>query len=288
MKIGIQTDLLDTNGYGRWNEQMYIKLAEHGFACTDFAMANTNTPIYNTSLNNAEKILLHEKRLADEAGIEIVQTHGPWRWPAQDLSCADRTERMEKMKKAIHFTSLLGCKKCVVHPIMPYGISDKNTPEAFETYRMNMEFFTELLKTARQYGVTICLENMPYDKFSLAGVSSLCKLVGEVNDDYLKICLDTGHSFVLGEATLSSEIKMLGRYLDALHIHDNKMNTDLHLMPYFGNIDWKDFAKALKDIDYKGNFTLETMPPRKLPTPIFEQMCILLVQTAQEIVSYPK
>ena len=114
MKIGIQTDLLDTNGYGRWNEQMYIKLAEHGFGCTDFAMANTNT------------------------------------------------------------------------------------------------------------------------------------------------------------------------------IHDNKMNTDLHLMPYFGNIDWKDFAKALKDIDYKGNFTLETMPPRKLPTPIFEQMCILLVQTAQEVVSYLK
>lgn len=283
MKIGIQTQLLDEYGYGRWKEKAYLKLKEHGYTCLDFPMANTNTEIYTLPIEKATAALLEEKSLADSAGIEIVQTHGPWRWPPKDSTPDELSERMDKMKKAIYFTSVLKAKNCVIHPIMPYGINDKRIKSEEKTWDKNIEFFNELLDTAEKYDVTICIENMPLDNFSLAKPDDVFRFVKEINHKNLRICLDTGHAFVFENINLYDEVRKLKGYLCALHIHDNKCGQDLHLMPYFGNIDWKKFAEALRDIDYSGSFTLETMPPRKLPTPIFEQLCISLASTAKLI-----
>ena len=86
MKIGLQTNSLEKNAYGRWGDNAYKKIKEHGFSCIDFNLANTETEIYTSSLAQMEKILLRERELTAEAGIEISQVHGPWRWPAKDLS----------------------------------------------------------------------------------------------------------------------------------------------------------------------------------------------------------
>ena len=37
-------------------------------------------------------------------------------------------------------------------------------------------------------------------------------------------------------------------------------------------INWEDFADALKDIGYKGVFSLETQPFKKLPDELFGEM----------------
>ena len=58
MKIGIQTDLLDIYGYGRWKENMYQKLRDHGYDCTDLPIANTNTPVYDLPLEKAKELLI--------------------------------------------------------------------------------------------------------------------------------------------------------------------------------------------------------------------------------------
>ena len=80
----------------------------------------------------------------------------------------DRKERMEKMKKSIRYTAVLGCKYWVIHPIMPFGVCEKDTEDAQKTWDMNIEFMSELLKVAKEVGVTICFENMPMLQFSLA------------------------------------------------------------------------------------------------------------------------
>ena len=283
MKIGIQTDLLDIYGYGRWNENMYQKLRDHGYDCTDLPMANTNTPIYDLPIEKAKELVLREKELADNAGIEIFQTHGPWQWPPKDSTPEDRSERMEKMKKAIYFTSLLNCKNIVLHPLMPFGVTDLAQGNKDKTEKINTEFFSELLETASKYHVTICLENTPYPEFSLAKPKDLFEFVKKINHKNPKLCLDTGHAFVFDELNLADEVTAIASELCALHIHDNKLNEDLHLMPYFGNIDWQAFAESLKKAEYDGCFILETMPSRKLPTPIFEEMCISLAKIAKNI-----
>lgn len=285
MKIGIQTNTLDAAGYGRWKDGAYEKLKEHGFSCSDFEMCNTDSLIYTSSPEDSDAFLIHEKELAERAGIEIVQVHGPWRWPPRDLEEEDRNERMEKMKKSIRAAPVLGVKNWVIHPIMPYGIDDLNTGKADATWDLNLSFMTELLKTAKEYDVTICFENMPMHNFSLAKPDEILKFVKTINDDHFKICLDTGHVSVFTELDLGTEVRKLGDEIRTLHVHDNMYCQDLHLMPYFGIIDWNDFAKALRDIKFDGCFSLETIPSRKLPDDIFEKMCVQLVKISEEIVS---
>ena len=285
MRIGIQTDLLDTYGYARWKENMYNKIKEHGYDCTDLPMANTNTAIYTLPIEKAKELVLQEKKLADNAGVEIFQTHGPWQWPPKDSTPEERSERMEKMKKAIFFTHLLNCKNIVLHPLMPYGVTDLCTGNKENTLKLNNDFFSKLLETATKYDVTICLENTPYPQFSLAKPNDLFEFAKKINHKNLKLCLDTGHAFVFEDLSLNEEVKRIRTELRALHIHDNKLNEDLHLMPYFGNIDWQSFADSLKETEYEGCFILETMPSRKLPTPIFEEMCVSLAKIAKNIVS---
>lgn len=283
MKIGIQTSTFDLKGYGRWKENTYKKMKAHGYSCSDLDMSDTESEIYSVSEKEAEKLIKHEKELADAAGIEIFQMHGPWRWPPKDFSDENRTERKEKMEKSIRMASMIGCKNWIVHPIMPYGIEDLGTEYAERTKDMNLEFMSNLLKTAKEYGVTVCLENMPMLKFSLAKPEAILNIVNEINDDYFKICLDTGHVSVFPDMDLKEEIIRCGKEIRALHVHDNNYGIDMHMMPYFGGTDWDKFSEALKCIKFDGCLSLETMPPRTLNDGIFEDMCKILFKTAREI-----
>ena len=60
---------------------------------------------------------------------------------------------------------------------------------------------------------------------------------------------------------------------------------DLHLLPYQGVIDWKDFLVTLIEIQFEGCFSLETAPPYKLSNAISEEMSTLLVKIAEEKIS---
>ena len=104
-----------------------------------------------------------------------------------------------------------------------------------------------------------------------------------IHDPYFKICLDTGHVSVFSNLNLGDEVRALGNEIRVLHVHDNKFGSDLHLMPYFGIIDWREFALALKDIQFDGSFSLETMPSAKLPNDIFDDMGKQLARIAQNI-----
>lgn len=277
MKIGMMT-------YSRYGENRYLKMKEQGFDCVDFNMSDTDLPIYTLSEGESDALILKEKALAEASGIEISQVHGPWRYPPLDLTVEDRAERLEKMKRSIKATSLLGCKYWVIHPIMPYTTHDTEHGKEKETWELNVSFFRELLPTAKEYGVTVCLENMPMLAFSLAKPSDILRLVEEINDDSFQICLDTGHVSVFSELSIGDEVRRLGDHIKVLHVHDNLLSRDLHLIPYFGKLDWNEFISALKDIGYKGVFSLETTPPSSLPDQIFDKMCSSMADLARWMV----
>lgn len=283
MNIGITAHSFDKTGYGRWGKELYKKLKSHGFSSSYFDMSVTESLIYTLPEEEAKEILLNEKKMATEAGIEINQVHGPWRYPVKDGTEEDRAERMEKMKKSIRMTSYLGCRNFVIHPIMPCGLSDIGKEQI--TWDVNVAFMKELVKTAKEYNVTVCIENMPFTELSLSKPEAILKLVREINDENFKSCFDTGHVSVFENLDCGEEIRRLGKEVRVLHVHDNKYGIDLHMLPYFGTIDWDSFSKALKDTGYDGCFLLETMPSRKLPDDIFEEMCISVAKTAKHIIS---
>ena len=286
MKIGINVSTLEFDGYSRYGDEVYKRIKAHGYDCADVPMISSRSPVYTEPEELVIKRLLHEKALAEEAGIEISQVHGPWRWPARDATEEDRAERLDKMKRSIRYTSILGCENWVVHPIMPYGTNELDSPDAERTWELNLLFMRELLQEAKRYDVTICLENMPMRGFSLAKPADILRLVKEINDPLFKICLDTGHVAAFnGALDLTEEVLRLGSELRVLHVHDSRNGQDLHLMPGYGILDWKSFVDALRKISYPGVFSLETTPSHKLSDGVFEDMSRLLCRIARDILA---
>ena len=175
---------------------MNVKLDENKKYYIEYTVFNPYTGATETYADVYKRQLKEIYKDAEAEGIEIYQTHGPWRYPPRDATPEDRAERMEKMKKSIWGTSLLHSKYMVIHPIMPFGPNAEPDSKAFR--EMNYRFYSELLVTAKQYGVTLCLENMPFPAHSIARPKEILDFVKELNSEYMAVCLDTGHSNVLG------------------------------------------------------------------------------------------
>lgn len=266
MKIGISDSR-------PWGDRHYAKLKTFGFDCYDFNMANTETVPYIFGEKDFFQHLSEQKRLADEAGIAVWQVHGPWRYPPMDATAEDRAERLEKMKRSIRGAAVLGAQYWVVHPIMPYGIDDALCGKSAETWEQNLELMSRLLPTAKQEGITVCLENMPMPNFSIASPSETFKFVQELNDASFAMCLDTGHANVCSEwHTPAEAIRAYGDRIRVLHVHDNNGKRDEHLAPFFGSIRWDDFSKALHETHFPGVLSLECAPSSRLPEDILEAM----------------
>lgn len=282
MNIGIITDR--HHGYARWWKDCYKKMKSHGFCDSDCQLfIRDNSYVWELSESELEKELTLEKQLASDAGVSISQIHGPWRCPPHDKKGAELDERFEKMKISIYAGALLGAKKWIIHPIMPYGLEDEGTDNSKHTFDENAEFMFRLSEVAKQYGITVCLENMPFLSFSLSKPESILKLVKTVGHDNLRICLDTGHVTVFRELSIGEETRRLSSYLRALHVHDNDGTRDAHMMPFYGKTDWKDFSAALKDINFDGTLSLECEPPSRLSAEAAEKTYQALYMSAKGI-----
>ena len=277
MKIGITDDAIH-------GEQHYLELKSYGFDYCDFNMADTNAQPYGFDDEAFDAYLKNERRFAEQAGVTIWQVHGPWRHPVKDSTPEERAERMEKMKRSIHGAAILGAKYWVVHPIMPYGLDDLLTGNSEKTYALNLEFMRELLDTAKKEGITICLENMPFPDFSISSPTKIVEVVRAINDPSFAMCLDTGHTNVCKEwPSPAQAVREYGEYIRVLHVHDNRKRRDEHLAPFFGNIDWKDFYKALCEVSFDGVLSLECAPSKKLPKDIAKDLYPIYFRIAKAI-----
>lgn len=288
MKIGIVHKPYDKRGYVRFGDKCFRKIREHGFEAIDYNLADTQTEIFATSMQQAARMLAEESQKINDAGLFVSQIHGPWRWPARDVSAEDRAERRDKMIRSMEMGLLLNCKNWVIHPIMPYGHEEAGLIYADRTWDANMEFMTSLLQTAKTMHVTICLENLPMLNYSMATVEAVLKFVNEINDDHFRICLDTGHAAIYKGAQIGDAVRMLGSKIRVLHVHDSWGQFDLHLPPYMGAIDWEDFGQSLSEIQFKGVLSLETSPSGKLSDELFDKTGLLLYKYARQIVATSK
>jgi len=264
--------------------ERYEKLRSFGYDSVDFQLAATDVIPYTLDAPESEKYIAENRKAIEAAGMFVNQTHGPWCWPPPDDTYENRLNRLEEMKRCLHFTALLGAKYMAVHPIMPYGIQDLKTLNYRATYELNLIYYSKLADAAKEEGVCIGLENMPMPEFSVSSPSDILRIVKNINHDNLKICLDTGHVTMYKDTTPANALRELGSYVKILHIHDNNGQQDWHRMPYDGVIDWADFSKALKEIGYDGVFSLETGVTSKLPEDIFSDMMRTYAKLARSII----
>ena len=257
MKISISTNI-----FGRSDitgEHLDIASAA-GFNTLDFCA------YYYVGQRNAGFYSPHWKRwieslrsIADRRGVAFNQTHNAvfnYFTP-----CESQTLNRECVKRIIEATAMLGAKTTVCHPVAPEGMID-NKPECL---KYNRDFFLRTSDIAEKFGVTLCIENMKDDRFfdgrSLnrycTRSEELIELVDSINRPNVKVCVDLGHAHFMGEPP-HKMIEHCGDRLAALHIHDNDTWSDQHLLPYCGTINWEAVTDALVNVNYPGDFTLET------------------------------
>lgn len=254
MKLGIQS-----NAYLRFDDMApgALLMKEHGYDCADYQhFVNTTTEFFNLPEAEFEKVLRTQRAAMDAAGIFPNQVHGPWRTP-QDATEEDRAERFAAMSKSIRGAAYLGSPYFVIHPLMPFGGYSSEQPEVQKA--INLEFFSRLSEVGREYGVIVCLENMPFTKLPITTAAHVTEFVKEIGSDYMRVCLDTGHCLVCGESPADA-VRTIGRDLLAvMHVHDNDGTHDQHALPGTGIADWDAFGAALHEIGFDGTFSLETM-----------------------------
>ena len=76
---------------------------------------------------------------------------------------------------------------------------------------------------------------------------------------------------------------MTGKRLKATHIDDNNRDGDTHLPPYFGTIRWSDVMQALRDIDYRGDFSFE-LGSQKMPDAMRDTWCKFIFELGMDLI----
>ena len=232
-------------------------IAKAGFEAWDFSMFKmckydwkTKSLLDNDHPLAGKDYLKFARRLRQiglDNGIECNQSHAPFPTYAPEIRA--------HYKRAIECTAEAGGKICIIHP------------DNYKSAEENAEIYQELLPFAKSCGVKIATENMWNwnDELNQAAPAAcshhddFVKHIDIVGDEYFTACLDIGHAEMQGLNTSAVQmIKSLGHRLGALHVHDNNLHDDSHQIPFSMQIDFEAIVKALKEVDYKGDMTLES------------------------------
>ena len=278
LKIGITNTSFGVYG----PDGRYDAIARCGYDSVDFQeFANIYSDFFKLPEDEFLKAVKCEREKIESYGLTVHQAHAPWVWgEPRDHTREERVLWLEAMKKAVRGAHALGTEIFVAHALLPYDDTDENPDEVLE---LNEKFFAELADFAKEYGITVCVENLPFKHHPLSTVESVCALVDKLQRDNLKICLDTGHAAIF-DKDVASAVRYIGDRLATVHIHDNMGDEDSHLVPGEGVIDWKAFSSALRDIAYRGVISLETSPKHaKYPKEMWNERERILVEIALEI-----
>ena len=256
------------------------KIAAHGYDCIDYRdFSDPNSEFYSLEEDEFTRFFKGLKQTADSLGVKVWQMHE--NLSRNDSTAESRARNVLMGEKALRAAGILGCKYYVIHPVLPYGWGKE--PDVQEAFDYTAEMILRLLPTAKNEGVTICLENIPLPEgHSFSRVKDTKDLVRNIDDANVGACFDTGHCNAMGEDQYEA-IKLLGKDIVCLHVHDDINRQDRHLMPFQGQIKWEKVIKGLKEIGFKGCVSLETEVSPETPEPMREQMRIALSGIARYI-----
>ena len=173
----------------------------------------------------------------------------------------EQTRLLDEMTdRVIEASAMLDIPLTVFHPIAPPGM-EKERKVCLEK---NCEYFKRKAETAIRWNMKIGLENMLSNRYFdgtsyhryCTNTEELLELADKIGMSNVGICYDIGHGHYMS-GTPEKDIYALQPYLWALHVHDNDRWNDEHLLPYQGTANWEAVCKALAEIRYQGDLTLE-------------------------------
>lgn len=259
MKLGVITDC-----FKKPLEECIVLAAKNGF---------DGVQIYATSGEFSPETLTEEKKaeikkLLKENNLEVSALCGDMGGYGFEIE-KDNAERVEKTKRIIDLAVEFGAKAVTTHiGVIP---SDKTEPR----YGVMLNALTAAGLYAKEKGVTLAIETGPeFAKTLLAFLKDTKGGVG-VNLDPANFVMVTGQNPV-------QAVELLKDYIVHTHAKDGvKINDDMTPTEVYhafavggvdalnackcfkevplgeGQVNWKEYLSALKDIGYDGYLTIE-------------------------------
>ncbi len=190
------------------------------------------------------------KEIADwfrTSGIPLHSVHSPlysdYEWgrsgsPPVNIAAPDKRQRnaaMDEIKRAIEIAEQIPFKFLVQHV---GGGGEEFSSAKFEAAMTSVE---HLRAFAKPLGVTLLLENINNE---LSTPERLLELINTLHFDDMGFCFDVGHAH-LGAGVQETFEKLKGQ-IRSTHVHDNDKNTDSHLWPGEGSINWAETVALLR------------------------------------------
>ncbi len=270
IKLGVQTGgaekYLGIDG-------AYRLFKEIGFDAVDASICNTFPYEFirrreiPSAFCGSEQDLLDAVRpwkdAAEKYDLPNFQAHAPYPNYVFDEQGDYNDKLGDMLQKMIRACDYIGCRNLVVHPFfLEYR---HQLDPAFE-WENNMERYASLIPAAKEYGITICLENMFMEyRGKIYGaccsdITKACAYVDALNAlagcRQFGFCLDTGHLLLCGK-DVRFAMDELDERICAFHVHDNNGIEDEHLSPEMGILDWDRFTQGLRDIRYDSTVCFE-------------------------------
>jgi sugar phosphate isomerase/epimerase len=190
-------------------------------------------------------------------GLRPYTVHAPW-GDQLEPSAADPEHRAAWLAVSTAAAALLratGGRIVIVHPSPK--ITDDERPVRLKRC---VEMMARLAQRCAELGVVVAVENMlPAHLGDRA--EELQAMVDPLPRDVVGYCFDTGHAHVCPEGMAIGEA--MGDRIVTLHLHDNQGQSDEHLLPFSGSLDWARVAQVLDAAQYHGPYIIESAKPSR-------------------------
>lgn len=193
-------------------------------------------------------------QLAKIHNLDFV-IHAPW--AGVNVATPNSTLRravLKRLEQSIIFARHLDCKLWLFHPGSKTGLSQFYPGKDWQN---NLNSIQKLLQIAKRECVNIALENTPEPFPSLMkGKDDFHRFYQDFNED-IGMVLDVAHANINNQ--IGAFIKEFSEKIVHIHVSDNNGESDLHLGIGQGNINWKNFAKLIKQINYSNLIMIESV-----------------------------
>ncbi len=203
--------------------------------------------------------------LAESHGLRIADIHGFSRsrdeYISDELVLVMNTNRIE-------FAARVGASTVVMH------LPQRACPPVGEGVEMSTALLEMLRPAWQTHGVRLAIENLPHHRTPNEYFDIMFE---RFEPEFVGLCYDSGHAALTGQHDL---IARHGDRLLVTHLHDNDGESDQHLLPGKGKIDWARELVAIKQSGYSGTINLEVALPDGEP---LEEFCKLACNTIREL-----
>ncbi|MCL4795174.1 MAG: sugar phosphate isomerase/epimerase [Bryobacteraceae bacterium] len=198
------------------------------------------------------------KAASEKTGLPIhsVMNSDHWRFPLSSANPADVEKSLEGMRTSLRNAKLWGADTVLLVP----GVVNPEVGYQ-QAWDRSVAAIRKLLPLAEELKVVIGIENV-WNKFLLSPIE-FAHYVDQFKSPYVKAYFDVGNIWLYGFS--HDWIRTLGSRIVKIHLKDFSFRQDPTIKKRVadftplrdGDLDWKAIHKALMDIGYKGDATVE-------------------------------